>query len=556
MAVDLKQMSDPLPQPTALNPSVPDALEKVLYKALAREPEGRYADAATFKAVLVDLTTPIKAPQSFSEADVDPLPTTIEDEKKDGASLISTMSTELEGEVSEVPLESLIPSIAVPVSRTDSESETIDRLDASDSVKVRKLIIRREGFKRIPAWVLWTLGLLVVIATLIGGISLLGREKNNPPANAAIPESTERHMEEAIALQPNAVTATATTTMTATETSTHTPTTTPTLTPTPTPVPVVISVDNIDALTESSNPFTGQYIAFSPDGKWIGVARDNQALIYDAASLEQVRAFDADGPVATVGFSPDSQWLASASTMKDSQSVYELVLYDVESGELIYQIEDLFTYDAFTFSFSQDNKFLASDYADGQIMLWDLETGEQRYPISAETTGGDFVFSPVENFLATEHSYVDRDNPIDYGTHIGYKVVGSIRIWRVETGKVYIDIEDGSRSMAFSPEGKILASGDWWGKVTFWQVDTGGAINQYYGHGSSVVSVSFSPEGDLLASCSTDSKVLVWDVLTGRPIATFEPETESEFTTVAFSPDGAGLYASYQDGTILSWGID
>ncbi|MEG3987473.1 NACHT domain-containing protein [Microcoleus sp. S28C3] len=110
------------------------------------------------------------------------------------------------------------------------------------------------------------------------------------------------------------------------------------------------------------------------------------------------------------------------------------------------------------------------------------------------------------------------------------------------------------RSVIFSPDGKLLATGDTDGIVRLWEASTGREILTCKGHTNVVESVAFSPDGKILASASYDKTIELWDVKTGECLKVLQGHTESVMS-VTFNPDGNILASGSFDRTIRLWDI-
>jgi WD40 repeat protein len=107
--------------------------------------------------------------------------------------------------------------------------------------------------------------------------------------------------------------------------------------------------------------------------------------------------------------------------------------------------------------------------------------------------------------------------------------------------------------VAFSPDGKWLATSGWGGTVKLWDAVTGEERSTLLGHRAAVYHhPAFSPDSRSLATASGDRSVRLWEVPTGRQIGVFHGHTDF-VEAVAFAPEGRELASGGEDGTLKLW---
>jgi WD40 repeat protein len=329
-------------------------------------------------------------------------------------------------------------------------------------------------------------------------------------------------------------------------------------------------------------------IAYSQDGKTIAsVSKDKEIeskIInrhpVDPSMYGTIKLWDVDSGDNTSSihpscpfnnqilvFSPDGKTLGSVSQFMQGSGCrgHDAILWDVATGAenvLVDQQEGWV--DCMTFS--PDGKTLALGGAPGTIKLWNFASGTEPVALTWSIVGEksepntivSLAFSANGEMLAAG-SVGTIDNTD--GWDIGDKPVlspegGKIYLWNIATRKIiatFSETRGHVMALAFSPDGKILASGIDDSTIKLWDVATGKTMTTLSG---GYFTVAFSPDGRILVSGMSglmDDPIKLWDVGTGAKLANFGDEFCGSYS-IQFSPDGKILVAGCADKTIKLFG--
>ncbi|NER32629.1 MAG: hypothetical protein F6J93_00865 [Oscillatoria sp. SIO1A7] len=311
--------------------------------------------------------------------------------------------------------------------------------------------------------------------------------------------------------------------------------------------------------------------SFSPDGQYLATASyDNTARISRTDSGAEIARISHDGRVVAASFSPNGQYLATASYDNTAR------ISRTDSGAEIARI----SHDGpvIAASFSPDGQYLATASYDNTARISRTDSGAEIARISHDEKLRAASFSPDGQYLATaSYDNTARVSRTDTGAEIArishddtvwdasfspdgqYLATASkdetARISRTDSGAeiARISHDNWVNATSFSPDGKYLATASRDGTARISRTDTGAEIARI-SHDEIVWDASFSPDGQYLATASKDETARISRTDSGAEIARISHDYD--VIAASFSPDGKYLATASWKGTARISRID
>jgi RNA polymerase sigma factor (sigma-70 family) len=298
--------------------------------------------------------------------------------------------------------------------------------------------------------------------------------------------------------------------------------------------------------------------------------QDGDAHIWDGASGKHLRALSV-GWQRGLAMGPDGRflvWPVTDTSVKftDPQTpnmIYDgsrIRLYDIAAGKLVDRF-GAFKGDANDLTFSNDGKNLVTvDHRDGMVRIWNVEAGKEERSFRAVP---DSKENPSHHAWRTTLSADGKTlavayHPVFAGNRLGFRSAPHlVGLWEVASGQ-HKHMLDGHRhyviDMAFSPDGRLLVSAGEKESAFVWETATGkrvAALPDGLPIGTSAV--AFSRNGRFLATALPEGPIRLWEVATWTARNEFKGHRDRP-TALTFAPGGQLLSGSL-DTTVLAWDI-
>ena len=319
-------------------------------------------------------------------------------------------------------------------------------------------------------------------------------------------------------------------------------------------------------------------LAMSPSGREVaaGSFLDQRISIWNVESGTLLRQLQGiKGGVQALGYSSDGRFFAvgraAIKPMDTCVFVYQAgtdtILQRLEPPPITTRAAPQGIGAVASLQYSPDSQFLAVGFYGGAIGIYESATGQLKKSRSLPSLlQGPVAYSPNGKYLAFGERRKDEGELLDHQV---------IQLLDVETGEIAKTLfghTDVIESLAFHPNGKLLASGTDTGRrrsradlktkqsidqlnedpIRIWDLETGALFKELGGHVGAVKSLVFYQDGQYLISGSHDKTIKIWDVARGELLSTVTGHSNVVYS-IGVSPDGKYLVSAGDSPDVKVW---
>lgn len=276
---------------------------------------------------------------------------------------------------------------------------------------------------------------------------------------------------------------------------------------------------------------------YTPDERSVlSGAVDNTLRLWDITSGMTTRVFTGHAErINAVAVSPDGTTGLSAS------SDDTLILWDLATGAVLRTLAG-HAADVQAVVYLLDGQQAISASSDTTLILWDLATGAvlRRFTDGHNGPVLDVALTPDGTQVVSASAGTDQ----------------SLILWDIDTGEIvrqFVGQNSAIQTVAYSPEGGLIASGAANGSLLIWDAATGSILQTFDGHDRAVLSVDFPGSAASVMSGSQDGTLRLWDIASGFELRRYD--TNASVHSVDFRSDGREVLTGLSDATLRTWRV-